>query len=279
MCQAGAGGDGDLAFDHPDLHGADLRQERSVAVAAQHRRLAVALDADQQVRLRGGELADQRGDIEVAVQQHDHAGLQTARQPPGAVLLAAADGAEDRVDDRTGTAGDQGHQPQQRITRTAVAAGLLTVNSQVPGAIGNAHDGAVNSAHQQPAPADRSRRDRRGRTAQQIEQPPQRRRAQPRTSLPQRIITRPGRQQLTQASGQLVPHLPVPQPLEQAPGQQQVDHYPRRQDAKTGLSRAGGLQRLIHHLERHDLGQLTQVAGGEYPCRYRDLPGDDTLIH
>ena len=276
---AGAGGDGDLALDHPDLHRADLRQERPVTVAAQHRRLAVALDADQQVRLRGGELADQRGDIEVTVQQHDHAGVQAARQPPGAVLLTAADRAEDRVDDRARAAGHQGHQPQQRVARPAVAAGLLTVDGQVPGAIGDAHDGAVNSAHQQPVPADRPGRDRRGRTAQQVKQPPQRRGAEPRAGLPQGVITGTGRRQRAQAGDQLVPHLPVPQLSEQAPGQQQVDHHPRRQHPKTRLSRAGSRQRLIHHLERHDLGQLTQMTGREHPCRYLDLPRDDTLVH
>ena len=247
-------------------------------VAAQHRQLAVALEADQQVRLGGGELADQRGSVEVTVQQHDHAGVQAAPQPAGVVQLAAAGGAEHRVDDGPGAAGHQGHQPQQRIPRPAVVAGLLAVGGQVPGAIGDAHGGPVDGAHQQPAPAHRPGGDRRGRAAQQVEQPPQRRGAQARAGLPQRVVARMGHRQRAQAGGQLVPHLPVAQLGEQAPGQQQVDHHPRRQHTETGLGRAGSRQRLIDHLKRHDLGQLTQMTRGEHAGRYRDLPGDDTLV-
>ena len=43
-------------------------------------------------------------------------------------------------------------------------------------------------------------------------------------------------------------------------------------------ARATSRQRLIDHLERHDLGQLTQMTRGEHARRYRDLPGDDTLV-
>jgi len=42
-----------------------------------------------------------------------------------------------------------------------------------------------------------------------------------------------------------VPYLPPAQLGEQAPGQQQTDHHPRRQQASTGLDRAGGGQRRI----------------------------------
>ena len=34
----------------------------------------------------------------------------------------------------------------------------------------------------------------------------------------------------------------------------------------------------LHHLKRHDLGQLTQMTRGEHATSYRDLPGDDTLV-
>jgi hypothetical protein len=64
-----------------------------------------------------------------------------------------------------------------------------------------------------------------------------------RAGLPQSIVTRMGHQQRAQAGGQLVPYLPVAQLGEQAPGQQQIDHHPRRQHPDPGLGRAGGRQR------------------------------------
>jgi len=48
----------------------------------------------------------------------------------------------------------------------------------------------------------------------------------------------------------------------QTGGQQQVDHHTRRQSVQPGL---GGLrrgQRLVYHLERQVLGELTEVARG-----------------
>ncbi|WP_246492318.1 hypothetical protein, partial [Actinomadura alba] len=36
-------------------------------------------------------------------------------------------------------------------------------------------------------------------------------------------------------------------------------------------------QRLVDHLERHDLRQLAQMARGEDTFGHRDLAGDDTL--
>src|SRR6266704_2562779 len=138
---AGAGGDGDLGLDHTDLGRADLRQPGAVWVAAQHRQLAVAFEPHQQVRLGGGDRFDQFAVVEVAVQQHDHAGLEAAQQPTGIAWLAAAGGAKGRVDDRAGAAGHQGQQPQQRIPRAAVVAGLLGEPAQVGRGVGHADGG------------------------------------------------------------------------------------------------------------------------------------------
>jgi hypothetical protein len=75
-----------------------------------------------------------------------------------------------------------------------------------------------------------------------------------------------------------VPDLPVAQLGEQARREQQVDHHPRRQHPDPGLGRAGGRQRLIDHLKRDDLGQLTQMTRREHATGHRDLPGNDTLV-
>jgi hypothetical protein len=75
----GAGGDGELGLDHTEGGRADLGQVGTVWVAAQHRQLAVALEPHQQLRLGGGDRLEQRGGVEVAVQQHDHAGSQAGQ--------------------------------------------------------------------------------------------------------------------------------------------------------------------------------------------------------
>jgi hypothetical protein len=44
------------------------------------------------------------------------------------------------------------------------------------------------------------------------------------------------------------------------PGQQQIHHYPRWHEPDPRLQRPSGFQHIIDHLERHDPGQLTDVA-------------------
>src|SRR6266545_4158192 len=117
---SGGGGDGDLGLDHADLDLADPRQVGPVGVAGQHRQLAVGLEPHQQMRLGGGDLAQEGGVVEVAVQQHEHARPQAAQQPTGIAWLAAAGGAVGGVDQAAGAAGHQGDQAQQRIARAAV---------------------------------------------------------------------------------------------------------------------------------------------------------------
>lgn len=48
---------------------------------------------------------------------------------------------------------------------------------------------------------------------------------------------------------------------EQASGQQQIDHHPRRQITQPPLGGAGRGQSLIDHVEGHKLGELTKMVG------------------
>jgi hypothetical protein len=105
-------------------------------VAGQHRQLAVGFEPHQQVRLGGGDRGDQLAGVEVAVQQHEHAGSQAAKQLPGVAQLAGGGGAVGGVDEGAGAAGHQRQQPQQRIPRAAVVAGLLGEHAQVGRGVG-----------------------------------------------------------------------------------------------------------------------------------------------
>ena len=49
--------------------------------AAHDRQVAVALEPHQQIRLGGGDRVDQFAVVEVAVQQHQHPGVQAGDQP------------------------------------------------------------------------------------------------------------------------------------------------------------------------------------------------------
>jgi hypothetical protein len=75
-----------------------------------------------------------------------------------------------------------------------------------------------------------------------------------------------------------VPDLRISQLGEQAPGQQQVHHHAGREIADAALDPARLLQHRIDHLERHLLGQLTQVASREPAAGHRHDTGNDRLI-
>ncbi|WP_235965933.1 hypothetical protein [Micromonospora rubida] len=68
-----------------------------------------------------------------------------------------------------------------------------------------------------------------------------------------------------------MPHLDIALIGEQAGREQEVDHDTGRQQADPLLDRAAALQSVVDHVERHQLGQLTQMARRE-PAR-RDRPG------
>src|SRR5262249_13466129 len=66
--------------------------------------------------------------------------------------------------------------------------------------------------------------------------------------------------------------------LKQRCRQQQVYDHPGRQLAQPALAGAAIGEDRINHLERHYLGQLTQMTRAVQPLGYRDLAGDDTVF-
>ena len=213
-------------------------------------------DADQELRLGRRDLGGQGAGGEVAVGQHDHARPQAAQQRRSVGGLPAGGRAEHRVDEGAGAAGHQRQQPDLGVAGAAVVARVLGEPGQVRRAVGHRQDGAVDRAHQQPVPPCPALARGSGRAAQQIKQEPQRRGPDPAPRLGQRPRGRCRRRDTSQPSGELAPHPRIPQLREQAPGQQQVDHHPRRQGPYPPLHAARLSQRLIHHLKRHQLGQF-----------------------
>jgi hypothetical protein len=86
------------------------------------------------------------------------------------------------------------------------------------------------------------------------------------------------RRQPVQPGRQPVPDLHIAKLGEQAPGQQQADHDPGRQVPDPGLHPARLGQHRIDHLERHLLGQLTQMTRREPPWCHPDHARNDRLI-
>jgi hypothetical protein len=157
--------------------------------------------------------------------------------------------------------------------RTAVGAALATVAAQVRRAVGHRHRGAVDGADQQPTPTRRPRR----RPGEQLEQRPQRFGSDPAASLGERRTARPGRRQRLQSGGQPCPHLLVAALGEQSGREQQVHHHPRGQIAHPFLHTRRRRERVVDHLERHDLGQLAEVTGREPAYGNLDGAADDRL--
>ena len=83
--------------------------------------------------------------------------------------------------------------------------------------------------------------------------------------------------QAVEGAGEFAPDREVAAFLEQRGGQQQIDGDPGRQLAQPLLGRAVLGQDGIDHVERHDLSQFTEVAGGEDPTGDSDLAGDGRL--
>jgi hypothetical protein len=276
---AGAGGDGDLGADDAHLDPAKHRQPGSVLKATQQRQLAVALAASQQVGVGGGDAAGQGAGGEVAVQQHQHPGVQAAQQPLAHGGLPAAGGAEGDLDQAAGAAGDQGDQAQQRVARAAVVAGVGGEAPKVRGGVSDAEGGAVDGAHQQPTNPHPGRGRHRCRTAQQVKQCPQRRRAQAAAGLGERRGGRGRHPEAVQAGTPPLPDPDIAKLGEQAAGQQQVHHHPCGQVTDAGLGPAGLGQDRIDQLEGHLLGGFAQVPGGKATRRHRQGAVDDRPLH
>ncbi len=203
--------------------------------------------------------------------------MQRAHQPPAVGGLAVAAWAERGVDDGPGAAGGQRGQTDLRVAGGGVLVGALAQAVAGAGVVGHVQAGAVDRAHEHPAPAGSTGQRAGGRAAQQIEQRPQRTGTQPGAGVPQSGGRDLRDRQAIQRAGQLAPYGRIPGVLEQAGRQQQVDHDPGGQLADSALHPAGVSEGLVNHLERHDPGQLTQMTWREHTLRYRDLSTDDTL--
>jgi hypothetical protein len=164
----------------------DHRQPRAVAVAAQHRGPTVAGHPDQKLRAGTGDRAQEGIAVKPPVQQHDHPGAQTAQQPPALCSLTRTLRAEHRVDDRPGSARNQGDQADLGIPSSAVLAPVLPQMRGGSRRVGHIQHGPVDRGHQHATPPHPGRADPGGRTAQQIEQHPQRCDTDPDPGLPHR---------------------------------------------------------------------------------------------
>ncbi len=222
-----------------DLDGAHPGQVRAVTIAAQRRELAAVLDPDQDISFGAGDRRDQGGGREVAVGQHHHASTQAAQQAGRVGGLPAGGGAGHRIDEGAGTARHQRQQAGLGIAGAAVAAAPSGEPGQVGRAVRHGQGGAVDRAYQHAAPPGAAAARNSGRAAQQIEQEPQRRDADPAACLRQRASRGCRHRQAGQARGELGPRPRVPQLREQARGQQQVHHHPRRQIPDQRLHRPG----------------------------------------
>ncbi|GAA0959676.1 hypothetical protein GCM10009575_092430 [Streptomyces rhizosphaericus] len=176
----GGGGDGDLALDDADLHGADPGQERAVVKPAKDRRLARGREPGQEGGTGAIHGLKEGVGGESPVQQHDHARMQGAQQAASEDGFARLAGAEDRVDDRAGAAGHQGDQQDLRV---AGGGGVLIGSFAQPSphvrVVWHVQVRAVDGDDQQSGPAGAGGADRTGRTAEQVEQGLQRAHAQP----------------------------------------------------------------------------------------------------
>jgi hypothetical protein len=231
------------------------------------------------VRASGGDATGEGGGGEVAVAQHQHPRAQVLQELVRHGRLPAAGGTEGHIDQTASAAGDQGDQAQQGIARATMVAGLGGVDAMVGGGVGDTQGGLVDGADQQPTYPHPSVRRRWGRATEQPKQRPQRRRAEPAAGVGEGRGGRGGQLEAVKPGGQALPDLAIAQLSEQAPGQQQIHHHPRRQVADAGLGPAGLGQGRIDHLEGDLLGELAQVPWGEATRRHHDRTGDDRLFH
>ncbi|MDP9609106.1 hypothetical protein JOF35_001383 [Streptomyces demainii] len=95
----GGGGDGDLALDDADLHGADPGEEGAIVEPSQDGRLARGGEPGQEVGAGVVHGLQEGVGGESPVQQYDHALAHRAHQATPEDGFAGLAGAEDRVDD------------------------------------------------------------------------------------------------------------------------------------------------------------------------------------
>ena len=198
------------------------------------------------------------------------------QQPPGQPgLVPVGRRADSGAEQAAGAGLGQGHQPQRGVSGQAhpvadlaqprpVAAGVRDLE----GIQAVERDGAQT---REPHP----RRARLGqRPGHHLEQRLQRRRAEPAAQVPQCLLRRARHRQARQPGGQLPPHPGISQPREHPKSEHEVHPGTRGQVTQPALHCPGLLQDVIDQLERQVLGQLAQVARGEYPGRDGDDAGD-----
>ena len=271
-------GDEQVRLDDPHREPVQLRQVRAVVQELEHRRLAGAGAAAQQLRPGPGDRREQPGRVIGAVGQHQHALAQQRHQLAGqrsliTVALRADHGAEQSAGPGLG----QGHHPQRRVPGQAQAALHLPQPRPVPLAIRHLDRVQAVERDRAQAPVGHSRSPwPRQRDRDSLEQGLHRGGPDPSAKIPQRLLRGPGQAQALQRSGQLVPHPQVPQPGEQRHRQQEVHPHPRGQHTHPPLRCPGDLQYVIDQLKRQVPGQLTQMPRSEHPGgdRHRARHGD-----
>jgi site-specific DNA recombinase len=157
---------GDLGVEHAQGERPAAGEPGAVWQAASGWQSAAVLAPDEQVGAGGGDLVNQAGNGEVAVGQQQHSRPQAAEQAWRIAELAGAVGAEHSAEDGARAAGHHGYQPQHRVPRAAMGAGLPPIAAQVRRAVRHEHGGAIDRAHQQSPPPGSTR----GRASQQTEQ-------------------------------------------------------------------------------------------------------------
>ena len=254
---------------------ADDRPHRPVGQVAQDRRAAGGAQPDQELRLRGGDLGQELPAVKAAVHQHQHRLIQQVQQLARPGDLSFGRGPEHRADQRAGAGLAQGHQLDDRVAGHPERGVHLAQPGPVPHRVGDLDRPAAIKGHR-PVPAKAHPRRARPaqRAGQHLKQRLHRRGTDTPAQVPQRPRRRRGQAQPVQGRGQLRPHAPVPGSGKQAHRQHEIQPHPRGQHPQPPLPRACFFQHTIGQLERHDPGQLAQMAGREHAAGHRDRPGD-----
>jgi hypothetical protein len=174
--------------------------------------------------------------------------------------LSFAGRAEHRADQGPGAGLHEGHQLQHRVA--AAALGPEAVH--VPCALWDLDGAAAVEGDRAERPEPHAGCPRLGeQPGQHLEQPPHRRGADPAAQVTQGFRSRRYHSQAGQPRGQLLPDQPIADLREQTHREHEVHPDPRGQVPQSTLHETCLLQYRVDELERQDLRQLAQMAGGE----------------
>ncbi len=258
-------GHGHGCGDDADFHAADDRGERPVGQLPQHRRAAVGVQPDQELRPGGVHRGQEVPAAGPPVHDQQHGRVQQRQQLQGLPGLPAGRRAEDRPQQRPGARLHQRHQRQGGVAGLAVARVLLARPFPVRRRVGHP-DGLAAVEGDRPVAAehDRGRPRLTQRPGQDPGQPLHRPGPDPAAQVPQRLRRRVRDPGHPQPRRQLPPDPQVAGLREQAHRQQEIQPAPGRQQPDPPLQPAFLLQHGIGQLERDDPGQLAQVTGSEH---------------